>query len=166
MVHGKKNQNKSHHPAPRVILTARMQKWFLVFLALNWVSTLFTPFINLVGTGYHVNKGFLVYIVLQSCLPILFGLLTIPIVWRHYTGLLRRLFMTGFIGLVGLITFGAASSLETAVRYRWFPSHAYRAEPTFLQSYGQDVIVMVVSLVVYVAVLGLWDHRLAKRAGS
>lgn len=164
---GQKNQpHKSKKVQSQVKLTPKMQKWFLIFIALNWFATLVAPFINLLGTSYKIDKGFMFYLGLQSLLPIIYGLCTIPFVWRHYTGLMRRLFMAGFIGLIGLISYGALSSVESAVRYRWFAPGAYTSQPSFWQSYGHDTIFMSLSLAAFVAVLGLWDYRLLKRAGK
>lgn len=157
--------HKTHKTNSReqlALVTPTMQKVFLGILAFNWLGTLGVPLYAIVNGGTKVNAEFFAYVIMQSLLPVFFVLIATPFVWRHYRGTLKRWFMAGATGLLGVVTYGAVIQLENAFRYKFYPPNQTQSDG-FWQQYSHDITLLCLALAVYVAILGLWDTRLTRR---
>ena len=157
--HKKGKQTTKDHLA---LITPNMQKVFLVVLILNWLGTLLLSLYFIISATQPAGAGLLAYSLLQSSLPLLYTGIAMPFVWRHYRGTLKRWFMAGATGLLGMISYGGVSQFVSAFRASLVePNTLYQQD--FWSLYGHDVVVTCVFLAGYVAVLGVWDMRLTRR---
>jgi hypothetical protein len=68
--------------------------------------------------------------------------------------------MAAALGLLGLLATFSFLALEAAVEYRWFLSVGSYDSSAFWNTFGQQWLVILLSVTLYVGVLGAWEWRL------
>ncbi len=74
--------------------------------------------------------------------------------------LLARWFVASLLGMAGLLATFSFLTLAAAVQYRWFLSVGTYQTSAFWNTFGQQWLVILLSVTLYVGVLGTWEWRL------
>lgn len=137
-----------------ISISSKWQTAFVVVALLGGavplVSMLFWNIGNYVGVGtwaFQLSYGLL---------PILFFIAAAIYAWPKYKTTLHKLFATTLLAFVGFGGFNIVSTLESAIRYRFFPPVITDVrDDSLLTAFGHDWAVMGLGFVVFVLVL-IW----------
>lgn len=153
-------QSKTNKP---VSLTKGMQLGFLVVAWSFWAVTLLSDIATFGNRSEFITtEAWITYAMQWLLLPLLV-LIALPLVWRHYSGTTARSFIATFLGMLGLLGTYAFLSLEATVQYKWFLSLGSFDSSDVWNVLGHQWLVTVLSVAVYVGVLGAWEWRLKHR---
>ncbi len=131
------------------------QRAFLVVFGASWLLTygaVLYPLLKRNNDEYLVTNVW-PYMLLTAVYPLLYILVGLAFTWRDYTRVVQKLFMAGFIGLIG---YAAYSTIYFA--YQVFlpmitPNMTYKSNLGVTWGFGNTVLVMAICLGLFTAAL-------------
>ena len=144
-----------------VKLSVNVQRFFLIFVVLSWLSTFATNLILMIGAP-NISSQMWYYVGVQILLPLLYAIIAFVYANRHYRRWLHKLFVASFVALIGLLLYGILTTINTVWQIKFSTTDLIPAQG-FWGQFGHELSIAVIALLVYTAALGIHDRRLSKK---
>jgi hypothetical protein len=144
-----------------VKLSANAQRYFLILIVCSWISTIVMSLVFMIGSP-NVTKQMWCYVGAQILIPLVYAAIAFIYTSRHYRALLHSFFVASFLALMGLLMYGVLLTVDNIWRIKFGGSSALSSSG-FWGQFGHELSVGVVSLLFYVAAIGLHERKLSRK---
>jgi hypothetical protein len=84
----------------------------------------------------------------------LFFIISLLMVWRHYQTILQKLFIACVLGVAGVLLYGVARTVEVALQIRLYPPNFDPfIGPSWWALHAKEVYLLVAGLLIYTAMV-------------
>lgn len=141
-----------------LLLSRNYQLAFIIAIVLVWLSPIILLLIWL--SNEYINAGSQLIQLSYIALPLVFVLVAYLFSMKKYKQPLHRIFMAFFIGTIGFSVYGALSSIENSLRYKFYPPQISDFNDTsLLTAFGREWLVMGVAITVFAITLAFRNHK-------
>ena len=131
-------------------LSANWQAFFVAATTVGWLSQTLAVAIVLVSD--YTSAGTWAFQITSWLLPVvMFGVALM--LFAYYGSWLKRLFIASLASTIGMSLYTMFSIWEERLRNTYFPAAASPGDTSWWSAFGNEWFVMLVSLLVYAAVL-------------
>jgi len=146
-----------------VRVSRRMQLSLIVLAVLYWfISALLPLLAELRYSSVYGNNYVWLLMFAQFALPLLFWAIALIYATQHYVGRLHQMFIGVLLAVFGVLIYQIAQLLLHMYQYAVVGPRDYMETPSFWQQVGPEASVMVVSLIVFTALVWHHDRRLQR----